>query len=127
MQHKQALILVAEDDNTLRFVVKRQLTNLGYIAHLVENGAEAVERAAKVRYALILMDVQMPIMDGLEATSLIRAQEIERHEPQTPIVAMTANPHKEQCFAAGMSDFLFKPVMLNQLEQVIKRWMGPSE
>lgn len=126
MQEKQALILVAEDDNTLRFVVKRQLTSLGYIAHLVENGAEAVERAGKVHYSLILMDVQMPVMDGLEAAALIRTQEAERHESQTPIVAMTANPHKEQCFAAGMNDFLFKPVMLNQLEAVIKRWVGES-
>lgn len=123
MQQKQSLILVAEDDATLRFVVKRQLTSLGYIAHLVENGAEAVERAARTRYGLILMDVQMPVMDGLEATMAIRAGEAERHAQQTPVVAMTANPHKEQCFQAGMSDFLFKPVMLTQLEATLKRWL----
>jgi two-component system sensor histidine kinase/response regulator len=123
MQQKQQLILVAEDDATLRFVVKRQLTSLGYIAHLVENGAAAVERATKTNYALILMDVQMPVMDGLEATVAIRAAELQRHAAQTPVIAMTANPHKEQCFQAGMNDFLFKPVMLNQLEAALKRWL----
>ncbi len=115
-------ILVAEDDLTLRFLTKRQLTELGFECHLATNGQEAIEKARTTKYGLIIMDVQMPHMDGLEATRAIRDFEDSKMEPYTPVIAMTANPDKQSCIDAGMDDFVFKPVRLADLEKILLRW-----
>jgi CheY-like chemotaxis protein len=119
------LILVAEDDDTLRYLTQRQLSALGYQCDTVANGEDALKRALERKYDIILMDVQMPIMNGLEACRAIRRHESECEDDEyTPIVAMTANPKREQCFEAGMNDFIFKPISLQQIKQALDRWVA---
>jgi CheY-like chemotaxis protein len=123
----QRLLLV--DDEPINLEVARSLLdNTGLVADTAENGAEAVARAKEASYALILMDVQMPILDGLEATRLIRLLPGYR---DVPILAMTANASTEskaRCLAAGMTDALIKPFNPNQLfAELIKHLDQPSE
>lgn len=117
------LILVVEDDPVLRVVVVKQLSRLGYIGHIAQNGAEAVIMAKKIPYSMILMDIHMPKMDGIAATVEIRRNEKSAH-PRTPIVALTATADKPRCMNAGMDDFLSKPITLEQLRSAIERWLG---
>jgi len=101
------------------------LRRLGVEADLAASGREGVEAAARVRYDLVLMDVQMPDMDGFETTAAIRA--CEGAGPRVPIVAMTARAMKgdrERCLAAGMDDYLTKPVRGEDLDRALDRW-GP--
>ena len=112
MSNEQKILMVAEDNDTLRFVVKAQLSTLGYRADFAQNGQQAVEMVARGTYGLIFMDVMMPLMDGFEATRLIRQQEVRENRIRTPIVAMTAYSDKRTCLECGMDDFLFKPVIL---------------
>ncbi len=86
-----------------------QLEKLGYRADVVANGLEAIDAVSRVRYALVLMDCQMPELTGLEATAVIRKGERERNERRLPIIAMTANAMKEdhqKCLDADMDDFV---------------------
>jgi CheY-like chemotaxis protein len=112
-------ILIAEDNTVNQHLLKTMLLKMGYEADLVENGREAVEAAKQKLYQLIFMDVQMPEMDGLEATRVIRAQ-----LPYQPvIVAMTANAmqgDQEMCLEAGMNDYVSKPFRRAELERVVK-------
>ncbi len=119
------LILTVEDDDTLRYLIMRQLRKLGYQAHYATTGTEAVRMVQDHRYSLILMDVMMPEMDGLEATSQIRSFQQQRQTP-TPIVAMTAFQDKARCTAGGMDDYIFKPVMIDDLAQKLRDWL-PSD
>lgn len=114
-------ILVAEDNLVNQKLAMKTLTKLGYKADLAENGNEVIEMIGTKKYDLILMDVQMPEMDGLEATELIRKYQAE----QPIIIAMTANAMKEdkdRCLAAGMDDFLSKPVKLESVVDTIAKW-----
>jgi two-component system, sensor histidine kinase and response regulator len=119
------LVLVAEDTLVNQLVARRMLEKLGCRVHMVGNGREAVAAVGVIPYALVMMDVQMPEMDGLEATVEIRKHESggPRH---TPIIAMTANAvkgDKERCLAAGMDGYLSKPVRLPDLETVVRHWL----
>jgi signal transduction histidine kinase/NO-binding membrane sensor protein with MHYT domain/DNA-binding response OmpR family regulator len=114
---KQLRILVAEDNHVNREVVKGMLHHLGYKADFVGNGEEALSLSTANKYDVILMDVQMPRLDGLEATRMIRAHEADSGQ-HTPIIAMTANAmqgDEERCRQAGMDDYLSKPVVLTTL------------
>jgi PAS domain S-box-containing protein len=117
-------VLVAEDNSVNQMVAARQLRRLGCTVDVASDGAQAVGMAAARPYDLILMDLQMPVMDGLEAARAIRAAEAGR---RTPIVALTANvfeEHRNACNAAGMDGHLPKPFRVEDLQQVIATY-GP--
>lgn len=121
-----ANILVVEDVATNQFVITKLLENLGCQVSLAGNGKEAVEVLENSTYDLVLMDCNMPVMDGFEATRKIRALQIK----QPPIVALTANvfdEDREKCFAAGMDDFVSKPVEEKQILRVLQTWAKDTE
>ena len=118
---REARVLVVEDNPTNRQVATALLERIGIAVDCAGDGAEAVEMVRARRYDLVLMDMQMPTMDGLEATRAIRALGLS----EVAIVALTANAFvsdREQCLAAGMNDFLVKPVNRAKLESAIATW-----
>jgi PAS domain S-box-containing protein len=123
-QRDELLILVAEDNPVNRKLALQQLKRLGYRGHAVGDGHEAIEAVATGAYALVLMDCQMPEVDGFEATREIRRAEAGRGA-HIPIVAMTANAlegDREACLAAGMDAYLAKPVQLSALRAVLEEF-----
>ncbi|HZW52582.1 MAG TPA: response regulator [Candidatus Elarobacter sp.] len=123
-QRQGVLVLIAEDNPVNRKLALQQLKKLGYRAHAVTDGREAVDAVARGEYDIVLMDCQMPEVDGFEATREIRRAETVRGG-HVPIVAMTANAlegDREACLAAGMDDYLAKPVQLAALRAVIERF-----
>ena len=121
-------ILLAEDNPVNQKVTVRVLERKGHIVVVAPNGREAVTFASQQRFDLILMDIQMPEMDGYEATAAIR--EMERTTGvHTPIVAMTGHAMKsdqERCLAAGMDDYISKPIHMNDLIQKVEQFSVPS-
>ncbi len=120
-------ILVVEDNRINQKVLSHQLINLGYAIEVAENGEEAVEKVRNRRYDLIFMDVQMPVMDGFQATQEIRS--LGQHSSSIPIVAVTANAfqsEREKCFSSGMDDYLTKPVDKERLQEALERWAKGS-
>jgi two-component system sensor histidine kinase/response regulator len=120
-------ILLAEDNPTNRKLALTLLKKAGYSVDAVEDGRKALAAMKRASYNLILMDVQMPEMDGFEATRAIR--EREGDTKHTPIVAMTAHAmsgDRERCLAAGMDDYVSKPIKPQALLQTIERWTKPS-
>ena len=115
-------ILVAEDNDVNQILISAVLTRMGHLVHMVANGHLAVEAVRRGDYDLVLMDLQMPGMDGMEATQAIRALGGARAE--LPIIAMTANAFEEDrqaCLAAGMDDYVAKPIDVAHLAQAIAR------
>jgi len=122
-------VLVAEDNPVMQELALRQLKKLGITACAVKNGKEVVAALAQSNYALILMDCQMPEMDGFEATRSIRKEEGATGK-HIPIIAMTASAmtgDREHCIASGMDDYLSKPVGKHQLIAVLERWLNAPE
>jgi CheY-like chemotaxis protein len=122
-------ILLVEDNLTNQKVALHQLARLGYIAHVASNGQEALNAMALHDYALVLMDCQMPLLDGFEATRRIRAAE-RAGRPRVPIVAMTANAtegDRERCLEAGMDDYLAKPIEREALMALLRQRAPLSE
>ena len=118
-------ILLAEDNEANQLVAVGFLHKLGLKADVVGNGSEAVNALISKEYDLVFMDVQMPVMDGFAATSLIRDPRSGVRNPAVTIVAMTANAmmgDREACLAAGMNDYISKPITAQTLSQVIQKW-----
>jgi CheY-like chemotaxis protein len=108
-------------------VMSRILGMFGYESSLASNGREAVEILKKERFDLVLMDQQMPILDGTSATKEIRVRETGVLDPEIPIVAVTASAmpgDRERFLAAGMNDYLPKPVIPADLSALLERWLG---
>jgi PAS domain S-box-containing protein len=118
-------ILIAEDNPTNREVLLAQLKKLGYEAGMAANGAEAVEAVERESFDLVLMDCQMPLMDGYEATHRIR-QSIHGHIPIVALTASALSPARERCLSEGMDDYLAKPVELPHLAAVLAKWIQKS-
>jgi two-component system sensor histidine kinase/response regulator len=131
-------VLVVEDNLINQKLTVRMLEKLGYQSDVVGNGQEALAALARGSYSVVLMDCQMPIVDGFEATRLIRQRESAIRESaaanspetrHTPIVALTANAmqgDRERCLAAGMDDYLAKPLRKEDLKGVLDRWISIS-
>ncbi|WP_245537314.1 hybrid sensor histidine kinase/response regulator [Thiocystis violascens] len=119
-------VLLVEDIEINRLVAMEWLASVGLEVDIAENGAEAIERLDPARHAAVLMDLQMPVMDGLEATRRIRARP---EQAAVPIIAMTAHALKgdlERCLAAGMNDYVAKPVDPARLFAALARWIKPA-
>jgi CheY-like chemotaxis protein len=118
-------VLVAEDTVMNQLVARRMLERLGCRVDVANNGREAIRALKRFPYALVLMDVRMPEMNGFDATAEIRKDEAQTGG-HTPIIAMTAGAmqsDRDHCIAAGMDDYLSKPVRLNDLEGVLRQWV----
>ena len=119
-------ILVVEDNATNRLVALKFLSKIGYDADVAVNGFDAIEALKRQSYRLVLMDVQMPELDGIAATRRIRAPEEGVLCPDVPIVAMTAHAMKEdheRCLAAGMNGYISKPITIGSLTEVVEAHM----
>jgi CheY-like chemotaxis protein len=119
-------ILLADDSPVVRTVVAQQLMLLDIVPDLCEDGIQAVHAYRAGDYDLIFMDVMMPNLDGMEATKQIRAIEVSEHRRRTPIIGVTGYTDRSACIGAGMDDFLFKPVSIEQLRGAIKNWLPES-
>ncbi len=120
-------ILLAEDNAVNQKFAVRAIEKAGHSVAVANNGREAVQAWERDRFDVVLMDVQMPEMDGLEATSRIRELEQEREVSRTAIIAMTANAmkgDKERCLRAGMDGYISKPVNRQALFAEIERVLG---
>jgi two-component system, sensor histidine kinase and response regulator len=130
--YTHARVLIVEDNPVNQLVASRLLKNFGIEAQVAENGQTAVDRVQSQTFDLVLMDCQMPVMDGYEATRLIRDWEqtsLDAAKRRLPIVALTANAlagDRERCTAAGMSDYLSKPITREALGALLRLWLTPE-
>ncbi|MDD5309545.1 MAG: response regulator [Deltaproteobacteria bacterium] len=126
MRRGQIRILLAEDNPTNQQVAVGILKKLGFAADVVCNGREAVEALATTAYDVVLMDVQMPDMDGYEATAAVRDPRTRVLDHKIPVIAMTAHAmrgDRERCLKAGMNDYVTKPIVPQALAEALDRWL----
>lgn len=119
-------ILVAEDDEINQEVIKILLEGEDFVVEVVSNGKEVLAALARNDYQLILMDVQMPQLDGYEATKMIRQKEQEENRSPIPIIAVTAYATEEdrnKLYSAGVSDYLSKPLHMDQLMDSVRNFL----
>ena len=122
-------VLVVEDNRINQKVVVSMLARFQLEVDLADNGQLALELLEKQAYDLVLMDCQMPVMDGYEATKILRDREKATNSPRTPIIALTAHATtvaREICLAAGMDDYLSKPVNRSELAAILTSWLEPA-
>jgi CheY-like chemotaxis protein len=111
-------VLVAEDGLMNRRLAHGLLTKEGHRVTFAHNGAQALSQMRKVRYDLVLMDVEMPVMNGLDATEALRHHE-KAGGKYTPVIALTSNTNRDECLAAGMDAFLSKPLDIDAFRDVV--------
>ena len=119
-------ILLVEDNAINQRVASAMLNKLGFTIDIADNGIEAIDALKQITYSLVIMDLQMPLMGGLEATKKIRKMETGTIDPDIPIIAMTANAtqqDKMNCLNAGMNDFISKPVTIPALQELLNKWV----
>jgi len=129
-RRRKVRILLAEDNVTNQEVALAVLAKLGFDADTAANGREAIQTLETVRYDLVFMDVQMPLMDGLEATRAIRSGKTRVPNPRIPIIAMTAHAMKgdrEICLEAGMDDYISKPIAPQALAEALEKWVDKAQ
>ncbi|MGH8124968.1 MAG: ATP-binding protein, partial [Rhodanobacteraceae bacterium] len=122
-------VLLVEDHPVNQKVAQKLLERLGLDVDVAENGEVALDKLREWPYAMVLMDCQMPVLDGYSATRRLREIENERGKPRTPVIAMTAHAmtgDRERCLQAGMDDYLSKPLDRHLLGQTLARWMQQS-
>jgi PAS domain S-box-containing protein len=127
---RRVRVLLAEDNKVNQKVALAMLQKLGYHAEVAENGLEAVSALETHFYDLVLMDVQMPIMDGFEAVAHIRDQQSPVTDHDVPIIALTAHAmagDRERCISAGMDDYLTKPLNIDELRRAIEQWTNEDK
>ena len=120
-------VLLVEDNYVNAFISAASLESMGVVSVHAADGAEAIALYRTRRFDAVLMDCEMPVMDGFAATRLIREHERSAGQPRTPIIALTANAltgDREHCLANGMDDYLSKPIELHQLGALVARWLG---
>jgi CheY-like chemotaxis protein len=120
-------VLLVEDNAVNAFISAASLESMGVNSVHASDGTEAVELFRARMFDAVLMDCEMPVMDGFAATRLIREYEEQSGQKRTPIIALTANAltgDREQCLAQGMDDYLSKPIELGQLGALVAKWMG---
>jgi PAS domain S-box-containing protein len=118
-------ILIAEDNVVNQKILQKMISQLGYSSSIANNGKEAIESVKRNQIHAVLMDLQMPELDGLEATKIIRG--LGDFEKQLPIIAITAHSFKsdkDKCLEAGMNDHLAKPIQVKELERVLDSWLN---
>jgi two-component system sensor histidine kinase/response regulator len=123
-------ILIAEDNPLNQRLAKRMTEKLGYRADVVSNGREALHALERHAYCIVLMDCQMPEMDGYQTTVAIREREKQGRGSHLPIIAMTANAlegDRQRCLDCGMDDYLSKPIDLKLLAEALNKWAAPSQ
>lgn len=122
-------ILVVEDNFVNQRIIVGMLKKFGHPADVTENGLQAVAAYNDKHYDLVLMDCEMPEMDGFDATLAIRKIEQQENKARVPIVALTAHAFedvKQRCLAAGMDDFITKPLQLTVIESMLQRWLSSN-
>ena len=122
-------VLLVEDNPVNRQVAQRLLTLIGVSFETAENGKEGVDRAATGTFDAVLMDCQMPIMDGYTSTRTIRKLQADGSLGKLPIIAMTANAmvgDREKCLSCGMDDYMSKPLNRSMIEQMLRKWLPPG-
>lgn len=117
-------LLLVEDNEMNRDMLSRRLMRRGYEVATAVNGAEGVEKAKAEVPGLILMDLSMPVMDGLEATQLLKADKITRHIPVIALTSRAMAGDRERAFEAGCDDYETKPIEFQRLLEKIERHMG---
>ncbi len=125
IQRRNIRVLLVEDYPTSQQLGKRYLKDAGYEVDVAENGCRAINAWENNSYDMILMDIQMPVMDGLEATKMIREME-EGTSKRVPVIAMTAHAikgYREKCIEAGMDDYITKPLGKKNLQDIVMKWI----
>lgn len=128
MAFRSAIVLVAEDNSVNQRVAVQMLEKLGYQAHVVGNGQEALDALKRFSYDLVLMDCEMPGLDGYTATKIVR-ETVSAYQ-FIPIIAMTAyalSDDRQKCLSAGMSDYISKPVNLYDLGRLLRKWLKKAD
>jgi CheY-like chemotaxis protein len=119
-------ILLAEDNHASQQALSAALEKLGYAPQLVDHGAAAVKAATERQFAAIILDVHMPVMDGVSAARLIRDMEIKKGQSPQVILGLTGSNDEAQraaCLATGMNDVIAKPVMIDQLQEILQKYI----
>ena len=123
---KAMKVLIVEDNPVNQLVTKKLLERIGYSTKIATNGQEAIKFIKEESFNIILMDCDMPVMDGFSATRYIREWEQKSAYDKTPIIALTAHvldSEKQQCFDVGMDDYITKPILADDLYQVVSCWV----